>query len=751
MNRNDASLVRVLSWIAGAIALLVAILPPLMVWLLSERIQVLHQELEVSIKAELISNEIINRNPELWLYELHRLEELINKEYDISSGSHNADEVEERRTLYDMKGVLILASGMEKVTWPILKRTAPIYSAGKQVGYFSIERSLFSALELTILAGLVGIVLSFAVFLTMRMIPMRTLNRVMLTLKKEEDNLRILVANALDAIISTNNLGEIESFNPSAEKIFGYSASELIGHPIAELYIVLEDTKTATQSDGPVDNAYIETMARHKAGNLFPVEFSCSKVMQDGKNKYVVILRDISDRKKAEENLARLANFDSLTGLPNRNMFRQRLGEAMERANRNEQLLVLMFLDLDRFKPINDTMGHAVGDQLLQAVAKRLQEILRKVDTVARFPQAERVNLEDDETTVSRLGGDEFTVILEGVSHINGATTAAQKVLDAFKLPFVLSAGEVYVSASIGVTIFPFDDDDINLLIKNADTAMYRSKEAGSNCFHFYREDMNKDAHERLKLEFHLRQAMERKEFSLHYQPKLEFASGKVVGVEALIRWNNPELGSVSPIRFIPILEDNGMIVEVGNWVLRTACQQLRSWEAAGMVPLHMAVNLSARQFMQQNIVQQIDDALSAAQLSPAQLEVEITESMLMEHSETIVAVLEQLKQRGIGIAIDDFGTGYSSLAYLKRFPLTTLKIDRSFVLDIATNEYDAAIAGAVIALAHGLHLSVVAEGVETEAQQRYLDACGCHLMQGYFLSRPLPADAFAEWMTARG
>lgn len=750
MNSKDSSLIRVLTWIAGVIALLVAILLPLMVWLLSERTQVLHQELEVGIKAERISNEIINRNPEMWLYELHRLEEIINKEYEGAGSLHNADDVEERRTLYDINGAIIYRGGTEQVSWPILRRTAPLYSAGKKTGYFSIERTQFPAVELTLLAGLAGLIISVAVFVTMRLIPMRALKSVMASLQKEEDSLRILVATALDAIISTNVHGEIDSFNPSAEKIFGYSASEMIGQPIAELYIVLEDTKTVMRPESPADHNYIETLARHKTGSLFPVEFSCSKVVQGGVKKYVVILRDISERKKAQENLAKLANFDSLTGLPNRNMFRERLGEAMERANRNEQLLVLMFLDLDRFKPINDTMGHAVGDQLLQAVAKRLQDTLRKVDTVARFPQAEKVNLADDETTVSRLGGDEFTIILEGVTHINGATTAAQKVLDAFKLPFVLSSGEVYISASIGITIFPFDDDDINLLIKNADTAMYRSKEAGSNCFHFYREDMNKDAHERLKLEFHLRQALTRNEFSLHYQPKLEFSSGKVVGVEALIRWNNPELGSVSPIRFIPILEDNGMIVEVGNWVLRTACQQLYLWQAAGMAPLHMAVNLSARQFIQHNIVEQIDDALSNANLPATQLEVEITESMLMEHSETIVAVLERLKQRGVGIAIDDFGTGYSSLAYLKRFPLTTLKIDRSFVQDIATNEYDAAIAGAVIALAHGLHLSVVAEGVETEAQMRYLDGCGCHLMQGYFLSKPLPADAFAEWMSAR-
>lgn len=753
MSRHDLSISRVLTWIAALIALLVASLLPWIVWMLSASTQVLHLELEVGIKADRISAEIVNPNPEMLLHELHRLKEIVNKEYEASDSIHNATEVEERRTVYDLNEKVIFRGGFEKVSWPVLTRSAPIYSEGKQVGYFSIDRTQYAAVQRSIWAALLGMVIGLAVFVTMRIIPLRALNNMMVSLHKEEDNLRILVENALDAIISTNIYGEIESFNPSATKVFGYLAEEVINRPIAELYISLEVTHPDKLSGGSSVSNYIETMARRKNGELFPVEFSCSRVLQGKSYKYVVILRDISERKKAQENLSVLANYDSLTGLPNRNMFRERLVEAMARAERSEQLLVLMFLDLDRFKPINDTMGHAVGDELLQAVADRLKTTLRKADSIARYLQTDKKNQNDndnDGTTVSRLGGDEFTIILEGVTHINGATTAAQKILDSFLLPFNLSNGAVYISASIGVTIFPFDDEDIDLLIKNADTAMYRSKEAGSNCFHFYREDMNKDARERLQLEFHLRQAMTRNEFSLHYQPKMEFSSGKVVGVEALIRWNNPELGSVSPIRFIPILEDNGMILEVGNWVLRTACQQLRTWQDEGMKPLSMAVNLSARQFMQDDIIQQIESALRAANVPESQLEVEITESMLMEHSVTIIAVLEQLKQRGVGIAIDDFGTGYSSLAYLKRFPLTTLKIDRSFVQDIAINEYDAAIAGAVIALAHGLHLSVVAEGVETEAQLRYLDSCGCHLMQGYFLSRPLPPEAFSEWMKVR-
>jgi diguanylate cyclase len=621
MNDHGSSISQVLTWIAALIALLVAILLPGLVWLMSEATQAQYIELDAGFKAELISSEIINLNPDMWQFEIQRLEDIVNKNYAIQHGSYQADDVEEQRTVLDLNNAVILSSGSEKVSWPIVTRSAPLYSAGTQVGYFTIERTLYPAIHTSLYAALAGLILGLAVFVTLRVVPMRALKKMMDSLRREEDSLRILVGNAIDAILSTDVHGFIESLNPAAEKIFGYSAAEMINQPIAELYISLEITQQDRLPDGSSRHHTIETIARRKDGTLFPVEFSCNRVAQGNSYKYVVILRDISERKKAQENLSLLANYDSLTGLPNRNMFREKLTQAMARAYRNDQLLVLMFLDLDRFKPINDTMGHAVGDELLKAVAARLKTTLRKVDTVARYPAADRNNRVGDETTVSRLGGDEFTIILEDVTHINGATIAAQKVLESFLLPFDLSSGAVYISASIGVTIFPFDDENIDQLIKNADTAMYRSKEAGSNCFHFYKEDMNTDARERLSLEFHLRQALARDEFSLHYQPKMEFASGKIVGVEALLRWNNPELGSVSPIRFIPILEDNGMILEVGNWVLRTACQQLRAWQNDGMHALSMAVNLSARQFMQDDIIEQIDAALRAADLPDSQLE----------------------------------------------------------------------------------------------------------------------------------
>lgn len=738
------------TWIAAIIALLLACIFPGLVWFTSETSQAHDIELEVAMTAERITSEIIKSSPAGWDNEVQYLQEIVNRGYVIQTGWLNGDSPDEQRSVLDLSGKVIFSSGSEKISWPVMSRSAPLLLAGQEVGTYNIKRTLNPAFKLSVYAAILGVVLGFAAFAILRILPLRALRRTLDSLEREEENLRILVDNAMDAIISTSIYGEIESFNIAAEKIFGFSRDEILNKPISELYISLEISEPEIPTNGLNISKNVESLARRKDGRLFSVEFSCSKILQENTFKYVVILRDISERKKAQENLALLANYDSLTGLPNRNMFRDRLTEAMARAQRNDQLLVLMFLDLDRFKPINDTMGHAVGDELLKAVANRLKNVLRKVDTVVISSPEERENSKGDDATVSRLGGDEFTIILEGVHHINGATTAAQKVLDSFALPFNLSSGAVYISASIGITIFPFDDDDIDNLIKNADTAMYRSKESGSNCFNFYREDMNSDAHDRLTMEFHLRQALERNEFSLHYQPKLEFSSGRIVGVEALLRWNNPVLGSVSPIRFIPILEDNGLILEVGGWVLRTACQQLRSWLDEGMLALTMAVNLSARQFRQAGIVEQIDSILLAANLPATLLEVEITESLLMEHTSSIITVLEELKQRGVGIAIDDFGTGYSSLAYLKRFPLTTLKIDRSFVQDIATNEYDAAIAGAVIALAHGLHLSVVAEGVETEAQMRFLDGCGCHQMQGYLLARPLPPEQFSAWLKAR-
>ena len=427
--------------------------------------------------------------------------------------------------------------------------------------------------------------------------------------------------------------------------------------------------------------------------------------------------------RQAEQNLAQLANYDSLTGLPNRGLFLDRLEHALNRAVHNHDMMALMLLDIDNFKSINDTLGHNLGDRLLQEIAGRLRPCV----------------LEDD--TLARLGGDEFAVILEGMSEIEEAAMIAQKIMGTFAEPFAPAGQEIFVTASLGITVYPLDGHDAESLLKNADTSMYHAKEYGRNHFRFYTSDMNAMAVERFVMEGALRRAMEREEFALHYQPQVDIRSGRMIGVEALLRWQHPELGMVPPNEFIPLLEENHLIVAVGEWVLRTACAQCRAWQDAGFPPLRMAVNLSALQFRQNDLAEMIDGILRETRVSPKLLELELTEGILMENTEQTSATLKELKDKGVLIAVDDFGTGYSSLGYLKRFPIDRLKIDRSFVRDIITDGNDAAIAVAIISMGRSLGLSVIAEGVETKDQLNFLGVQKCDEYQGYYYSRPLPAD----------
>jgi diguanylate cyclase (GGDEF)-like protein len=436
---------------------------------------------------------------------------------------------------------------------------------------------------------------------------------------------------------------------------------------------------------------------------------------------------DIEERKQVERSIRHMAHHDSLTGLPNRALFRDRLIHAMAQADRYQQKLGVMFLDLDRFKAINDTLGHNVGDQLLRIAGERLRTCVRDCDTV------------------SRLGGDEFTVIVEDIADARTASIVAQKIIDTFMQPFNLHGHEVFVTTSIGITIYPDDDEHADNLLRNADAAMYRAKECGRNNFQFYVADMNVRARERLMLENSLRRALVRDEFMVYYQPRVDLQSGRVIGAEALLRWRHPELGMVPPSEFIPILEETGMIIPVGEWVLREACRQNRSWQAKGLPPIRVAVNLSARQFVQKDLASTVEDALEEAGLSPAYLELEITEELLLEHNHANTVTLNRLRDLGVHISIDDFGTGYSSLSYLKRLPINTLKIDRSFVRDITRDSDGAAIASAIIAMACSLRLNVLAEGVETDEQLSFLRAQGCNEIQGYSFSHPLPPEEFEK------
>ena len=431
-------------------------------------------------------------------------------------------------------------------------------------------------------------------------------------------------------------------------------------------------------------------------------------------------------RRQAEERVHHLAHYDELTGLPNRSMFNQRLGHALAQARRNDKPLAILFVDLDRFKNINDTLGHEAGDGVLKEVAQRLQGCLREGDTVGR------------------LGGDEFVVLVEELPEPMHVAAVAQKILAAVIRPFTAGAHEFNLTASIGISTYPGDSEDMPGLLKNADIAMYRAKEQGKNNYQFYSALMNIHTVERLALESGLRRALERNEFLLHYQPKVDIGSGRITGTEALLRWQQPGQQALTPpALFIPLAEETGLIVAIGEWVLRTACAQNQSWREPGLPPLRVAVNLSARQFAHANLLQDVARALAETGLDPAGLELEITESMLMQDPERAVTLLRRLKDMGIHISIDDFGTGYSSLNYLKRFPLDSVKIDRSFIRDIPGDADDAAITRAIIAMAHSLRLKVIAEGVETDEQLDFLRAHGCDEMQGFHFSRALPGDEF--------
>jgi diguanylate cyclase (GGDEF)-like protein/PAS domain S-box-containing protein len=451
---------------------------------------------------------------------------------------------------------------------------------------------------------------------------------------------------------------------------------------------------------------------RDEAGNV---------VMLEG------IIDDITDRKRSEERLAFLAQYDVLTGLPNRSLFYDRLRQAVVRAKREQNMVGLLFLDLDRFKQINDSLGHAAGDRVLRVVADRLKGFLREVDTIAR------------------LGGDEFTVIIEGVTDPEQVASVAEKIKAALGEAVVLDGHDMLVSASVGITLYPQDAEDIENLIKNADIAMYHAKHRGGRQqYQFYDAGMAPLASGRLEMEARLKDAIENREFVLHYQPTIDVKSGRITGMEALIHWQSAE-GMIPPSDFIPLAEESGLILDIGKWVLHAACAQTRAWQREGLPPLRLAVNLSPLQFRQENLLGTISEILRATGLAPDHLELEITESAIMDRSSETIATLNRLAELGVHLSIDDFGTGYSSLAYLKQFPVHQLKIDRSFVRDLTMDRDDAAIVSAMIAMSHNLGLEVTAEGVETRDQLEFLRNAGCDVYQGYYFSVPLPARAFAE------
>ena len=537
--------------------------------------------------------------------------------------------------------------------------------------------------------------------------------------------------NTLDGVQILDPDWNVLSANRAFTRITGFTEEEVIGR------------KPQILASGLYEHAFYDTMwgtihqlghwrgevkNRRKNGEFYHEELTISVINDDEGRviNYIAISSDISALKESQQRLEHLAQHDVLTDLPNRMLFGERIEQAIRAARRKSGQLAVLFVDLDRFKIINDSLGHSIGDHLLKEAATRLQNCVRSADTVAR------------------LGGDEFALLLEGVSGTRGPEVVAGKVLRALGAPVALEGRETFIGCSVGICLYPQDGDDASTLLKNADIAMYRAKQQGGNTFQFFTEDLTTQVTKRLSLDSDLHRAAERGELQLHYQPQFDLKDGRMVGAEALLRWNHSELGPVSPAEFIPLAEETGFIEELTAWVINTACRQIRSWRLAGATVPPIAINISGRHFSRGGLVQMIEDALDRYELQGPALEVEVTEGMFIQQAELAAQTIREIKALGVSIAIDDFGTGYSSLAYLKTLPLDMLKIDQSFVRDIPADANDKAIARAVIALGHSMGLTVIAEGVETEAQEAFLKAEGCALAQGYHYARPLPQDEFA-------
>ena len=554
-------------------------------------------------------------------------------------------------------------------------------------------------------------------------------------LRRTQDELRLFASvftNATEGMIITAANGKIVAVNPAFSAITGYTPTEAVGRTPALL------------RSGKHDDAFYHEMWRALAehghwrgeiwnrrhdGSLFPewLSITATSDTRGGVSHYIGVFSDITERKNAEARIQHMAHHDALTGLPNRVLLQDRLEQATLKARREGKHTAVLFMDLDRFKNINDTLGHDIGDGLLIQVANRCHAALREIDTV------------------SRQGGDEFVVVLPDLAQTQDAGMVARKLLAALEQPFLLGSHALTVTASIGIALCPGDGQSASELLRNADAAMYRAKADGRARYEFYSADMNSSLLGELLLETQLRGAIERDELRLHYQPKVDAASGRLSGMEALLRWEHPQLGLLAPARFITVAEDSGLIVPIGEWVVRTACRQMRSWLDSGLDPVPVSVNLSAHQFVHQDIVGLVDRVLAENSLAAGRLELELTETVLMRDMGHTLEVLERLRKRGVGLSIDDFGSGYSSLGYLHTFPVQVLKIDQSFVHGIRPGGSDGKIASAIIALGHSLGLEVIAEGVETEFQRAFLAAQGCNHFQGYLFGRPVSGDAIAE------
>jgi len=564
-------------------------------------------------------------------------------------------------------------------------------------------------------------------------------NRSVRALAAREEHIRKIMDTVIDGILTVDDGGRIETANPAAGEIFFYNSDDLIGQQIqllTEFDIIhfydasRRDTGgdlTRDQSSALAAGMRQEILGRRKDGTPVPIDLSISAFRDGVRRVFICTVRDITERKLHEENLRALVTQDPLTKMPNRLLFNERLEMAITRADKSGTHFAVIFVDLDHFKNINDAMGHIIGDKVIQEAGTRLQNCMGEQDTVAH------------------MSGDEFNILIDNVDNQEDLCEMADTMLSCLRVPFVIDGKEIFTSGSLGVVMYPDQASSLNQLMRNADTAANQAKKEGRDHYQFYSEKLSAAVERRMAVESALRRALENDEFVVYYQPKIDLETRKLIGAEALLRWDSAILGRINPDEFIPVAEETGLIIAVGEWVLRQACWDAVEWQKVSDHPIHVGVNLSAMQFLQGDLALKVDDALLQSGLDPKLLDLELTESMLVMNPEETIQTLDVLKSKGISISMDDFGTGYSSLSYLTRFPLDSLKVDRAFVINLPDDQDAVAIARAIVSMAQNLNLNIVAEGIETGDHVRFLHGLGCNVGQGYLFSPPVDGDRFIE------
>lgn len=678
------------------------------------------------IQTELSANDIsdmVKSNPTLWRYEELRFSEILKR--------RSKNVTDETRVIYDTSGNIIAKNALPE-SLVHLHQSHDIYDSGSTVARIEIIRPLEPLLFKTLLIAVCSAVISSLIFFTLRILPRRSIRKAYQALSENEKKYRSLHETMKEGMalhrVSFNNRGELSSFtvidaNSSCADMFNCDRQNLIGRNSLTLFgTAFKDSISEILNVFEHGNSHTFEIVLPDNGGFYMVT-----AFSKNPGLITTLFEDISERKKSELQIRKMAYSDQLTGLPNRTLLLDRLNQAVAQATQNGSNVAVFYLDLDRFKIFNDTMGRATGDQLLIEVSRRLRGQIRISDTLAR------------------MGEDEFCIVATNLGEEINSTYVATKLINSILPSFQIGNKELHVTTSIGISVFPDDGRDSETLIKNADMAMYSAKEAGRNIYNFYSPEMNSTAHARMELETGMRNALEREEFFVEFQPIMNASTQTIVATEALVRWNHPTRGRIPPNEFIPFAEETGLILPLGEWILRTVCRKMKHWSDAGLPQIRFSVNVSSRQIEQQNFAEIVREVLHSTGANAAQLEIELTESCLVNHVGNNIAEVFGLRDIGVAIAIDDFGTGYSSLGYIKTLQIDHIKIDRSFVNDINTNYHDQAIVEAIIAMSQKLGIQNIAEGVETAEQLEFLRGQGCKEIQGYYFHRPLSVDNFEK------